>query len=248
MAKRNIAPACAAIFGLSVLLVASVANAAPVLPAAEYFNQAIAGNVLHVAPKSNGVSSAQSGSTASTLNDYTIPYISASANSVSAAVGANSESNLVYYMYVSGSTSTAQIHLEAQGGTTATGTLVFPTATLNILGTIDGDNNGLSFKACSNCSGVSSFLVDHTYSFKTNSIYTIKMDATIIDASGTGFAWVDPFFGAADGFTIHLSDGIGNAPLFAESVPEPSTWAMMILGFAGIGFMTYRRRNQTAIA
>jgi PEP-CTERM motif-containing protein len=26
-------------------------------------------------------------------------------------------------------------------------------------------------------------------------------------------------------------------------VPEPSTWAMMILGFCGIGYMTYRRRN-----
>jgi hypothetical protein len=33
-------------------------------------------------------------------------------------------------------------------------------------------------------------------------------------------------------------------------VPEPSTWAMMILGFSGIGFMAYRRKsnqNQTAI-
>ncbi|MBN8987265.1 MAG: PEP-CTERM sorting domain-containing protein [Rhizobiales bacterium] len=29
-------------------------------------------------------------------------------------------------------------------------------------------------------------------------------------------------------------------------VPEPSTWAMMILGFAGVGFMAYRRRHQTA--
>jgi hypothetical protein len=27
------------------------------------------------------------------------------------------------------------------------------------------------------------------------------------------------------------------------AVPEPSTWAMMILGFAGIGFMAYRRKN-----
>jgi hypothetical protein len=27
------------------------------------------------------------------------------------------------------------------------------------------------------------------------------------------------------------------------AVPEPSIWAMMILGFAGIGAMTYRRRN-----
>ena len=28
------------------------------------------------------------------------------------------------------------------------------------------------------------------------------------------------------------------------AVPEPSTWAMMILGFAGIGFMAYRRQSK----
>jgi hypothetical protein len=28
------------------------------------------------------------------------------------------------------------------------------------------------------------------------------------------------------------------------AVPEPSTWAMMILGFAGIGFLAYRRKGQ----
>jgi hypothetical protein len=27
-------------------------------------------------------------------------------------------------------------------------------------------------------------------------------------------------------------------------VPEASTWAMMILGFAGVGFLAYRRRGQ----
>ena len=26
-----------------------------------------------------------------------------------------------------------------------------------------------------------------------------------------------------------------------EGVPEPSTWAMMLLGFAGLGFAGYRR-------
>ncbi|HVQ69418.1 MAG TPA: PEPxxWA-CTERM sorting domain-containing protein [Bradyrhizobium sp.] len=35
---------------------------------------------------------------------------------------------------------------------------------------------------------------------------------------------------------------------FASPVPEPSTWAMMILGFIGIGFMAYRRRNVAALA
>ena len=29
------------------------------------------------------------------------------------------------------------------------------------------------------------------------------------------------------------------------AVPEPSTWAMLILGFAGVGFMAYRRRSQS---
>jgi PEP-CTERM motif len=29
-------------------------------------------------------------------------------------------------------------------------------------------------------------------------------------------------------------------------VPEPSSWAMMILGFAGIGFMAYQRRRRVA--
>jgi PEP-CTERM motif len=38
----------------------------------------------------------------------------------------------------------------------------------------------------------------------------------------------------------------GNVGAIAGAVPEPSTWAMMILGFAGIGFMAYRRRNTVA--
>ena len=33
----------------------------------------------------------------------------------------------------------------------------------------------------------------------------------------------------------------------AGAVPEPSTWAMMILGFAGVGFMAYRRKSKPAL-
>ena len=31
--------------------------------------------------------------------------------------------------------------------------------------------------------------------------------------------------------------------LMTSAVPEPSTWAMMILGFFGVGFMAYRRKQ-----
>jgi predicted small secreted protein len=32
-----------------------------------------------------------------------------------------------------------------------------------------------------------------------------------------------------------------------SAVPEPSTWAMMILGFAGVGFMAYRQKSKPAL-
>ncbi|MDN3275906.1 PEP-CTERM sorting domain-containing protein [Frankia sp. RB7] len=48
---------------------------------------------------------------------------------------------------------------------------------------------------------------------------------------------------AADGEGVRLFvDGTVSA------VPESSTWAMMLLGFFGVGFLAYRRRNQVALS
>jgi hypothetical protein len=33
----------------------------------------------------------------------------------------------------------------------------------------------------------------------------------------------------------------------ASSVPEPATWAMMLAGFAGLGFLGYRRNKMAAV-
>jgi hypothetical protein len=42
-----------------------------------------------------------------------------------------------------------------------------------------------------------------------------------------------------------FSSGFDNVVISTvDGVPEPSTWAMMILGFGGVGFVAYRRRNQ----
>lgn len=35
----------------------------------------------------------------------------------------------------------------------------------------------------------------------------------------------------------------GSADLVVTAVPEPSTWAMLILGFAGLAYMAYRKRK-----
>jgi hypothetical protein len=47
---------------------------------------------------------------------------------------------------------------------------------------------------------------------------------------------------ANDGYADNLSF-VANV----SAVPESSTWAMMILGFAGVGFAAYRRKNKTAL-
>ena len=55
------------------------------------------------------------------------------------------------------------------------------------------------------------------------------------------------FFFAADLLTSTTGE-VGATSTVITAVPEPSTWAMLILGFAGIGFMAYRRRNSLMLA
>jgi hypothetical protein len=43
-----------------------------------------------------------------------------------------------------------------------------------------------------------------------------------------------------------ITGSVGTVAAIA-SVPEPSTWAMMILGFFGIGFMAYRRKSKPSL-
>lgn len=61
--------------------------------------------------------------------------------------------------------------------------------------------------------------------------------------NGTNLTWI----------TLHSDTGFSQIKQFELSgvtavtaVPEPTTWAMMILGFAGVGFLAYRRRSDGA--
>jgi hypothetical protein len=62
--------------------------------------------------------------------------------------------------------------------------------------------------------------------------------------NGGGNTVATQFLSGPTGF-VHLYNGEYVAASWTLSaVPEPSTWAMMLLGFAGIGFMAYRRKNK----
>lgn len=66
---------------------------------------------------------------------------------------------------------------------------------------------------------------------------------------------VNPGFNPGDTVQLRLSQSFGYSVagtdlgtfVLASAVPEPSTWAMMILGFVGVGFMAYRRK-QTGVS
>jgi hypothetical protein len=49
------------------------------------------------------------------------------------------------------------------------------------------------------------------------------------------------------GIGAGLGNEITNVSLTA-AVPEPSTWAMMLSGFAGLAFLGYRQRKSAAAA
>jgi hypothetical protein len=89
------------------------------------------------------------------------------------------------------------------------------------------------------------------------------------DGSGSVFDIYGLMFGIGGGRVVDLfSNGVGNGPGDAVfgvvvatselaldinvsngislSTPEPSTWAMMVLGFAGLGFVGYRQARKTA--
>jgi hypothetical protein len=44
---------------------------------------------------------------------------------------------------------------------------------------------------------------------------------------------------------LSFTNSGGGAWTQVAAVPEPSTWAMLLIGFAGIGFASYRRRHHT---
>lgn len=72
---------------------------------------------------------------------------------------------------------------------------------------------------------------------------TFTLGANLTNANFFTISNVKFYFGTGPDFEIDGRSG----PLPVGSIPEPSTWAMMLLGFFGVGFMAYRRKSQTSL-
>jgi hypothetical protein len=93
---------------------------------------------------------------------------------------------------------------------------------------VDGSQIDYAFGA-NGITGGTDIHTSHLFEFTDSTAYA-HTAISLETSSGQSFTITGGFFG----------------PLAA--VPEPSTWAMMLVGFAGIGFMAYRRKNKTALA
>lgn len=56
---------------------------------------------------------------------------------------------------------------------------------------------------------------------------------------------------AASDYSANWVNGIvltdGHQDFVVTSAPEPSTWVMLVLGFASVGFIAYRRKSRPAM-
>jgi hypothetical protein len=99
--------------------------------------------------------------------------------------------------------------------------------------------------------GVTSGTYDQTFDVLSALIYNPSFEIANGGTAASAFAALEAGLDSGTAyFNIHTTvfpGGEIRGFLLASAVPEPGTWAMMILGFAGLGFMAYRRRNTTML-
>jgi PEP-CTERM motif len=107
--------------------------------------------------------------------------------------------------------------------------------------TISGELTGLTTSPCFPCAKAD------------NDLY---LQSPFVDKNGIGITTdgiltFDIFSNPSDPLHVGvfglLVDNDPGTFTFSAAVPEPSTWAMMILGFVGVGLLAYRRRGKTAM-
>jgi hypothetical protein len=171
------------------------------------------------------------------------PSVSASGYSDEHALA---QANLIYYFTIVGTAGPVPILVNVTGSVTGPGTSAQAQFQVDSL----TPNDTLHFGAGAFSGANQSFTINQTYEFQANRIYRVYMLAAGVAQFGHSFSamvddttfTLDP--SVLDRYSLVFSEGIQNN---VGAVPEPSTWAMMLLGFSGVGFIAYRRRSKPGL-
>jgi hypothetical protein len=169
-------------------------------------------------------------------------------------VSALSELKLTYYVEIVGPSGEVPLGVKTIGMTdSALGSVDGATAELDL--SFGPSFTAVSFAGLPPTSLPTSFDINKTYQIMANTVFRV-IESTNSYAqtcpncaqpnSGMASAYVDPYFyisSEPDNYSeyhIVTSLKIGNT----LPIPEPSKWAMMLLGFAGLGFASCRRTRE----
>jgi hypothetical protein len=102
--------------------------------------------------------------------------------------------------------------------------------------------NGSSYEVIINLKGGFADGADQIQFTLTKSTGTWASESAVLDGIAAHIAYC--IGTCADATDTGFVSGVPAPPGGNQNgVPEPSTWAMMLLGFLGVGFMAYRRRG-----
>ena len=210
-------------------------------------------SITGAAPNHLTISGGHGTSATGNMSFSGLPHTTGTASVHGAPLATNAETFSEYYFEILGPANeqVPSIIISASGGVTQ------PPASSNSVQLFLGtpSSTQLIGSAClspfsgANCAGLpvqANFSIASPFPLALDTPYNIQMNLFVNantfvgGTSDSQSAFLDPgvtinpLFPDARDFTLAFSPGVGG-------VPEPSTWAMMLLGFAGIGFAGYRR-------
>jgi len=144
---------------------------------------------------------------------------------------------------------TGTTYMAVQAGGSETATFATPQTSLSIYwGSIDGDICGGGSSSCGNLNSVSITVDGVTLTgadlIGMDGVKGLGCQSCAFDNQLVTIAGLDPFTSV----TFATSANAFEFSLVPTPVPEPSTWAMLMLGFAGLGYAAFRRNNQNRMA
>jgi hypothetical protein len=152
------------------------------------------------------------------------------------------------------------VEMTFQSGATFSGLVTFAddySFVTNVTGTLTGYQFGTAGYVGGSATDSINWVWDNVnHSTGAQNYSTFLMDGTDLDY----WHWIQFAYNYSAAPTLSFTSGVSvfgtdnfvnyNDPMVSgtiSAVPEPATWAMMLLGFAGVGFMAYRRKSKPAL-